>query len=86
MLGFPGGSDGKASAQNVGDPNSIPRSGRSPAEGNGNPLQYSLPRKFHGWRSLVGNSPWGHKESDMTEQLFTFHINAGREIGHKYVD
>ena len=25
--------------------------------------------KFHGWRSLVGYSPWGHKESDTTEQL-----------------
>ena len=39
--GFPGGSDVKASAYNVGDPTSIPRSGRSPGEGNGNPLQYS---------------------------------------------
>ena len=38
---FPGGSDGKASAYNVGDPGSIPGSGRSPGEGNGNPLQYS---------------------------------------------
>ena len=38
---FPGGSDGKASACNVGDPGSIPRLGRSPGEGNGNPLQYS---------------------------------------------
>ena len=38
---FPGGSDGKASACNVGDPGSIPGLGRSPGEGNGNPLQYS---------------------------------------------
>ena len=38
---FPGGSDGKASAYNVGDPGSIRGSGRSPGEGNGNPLQYS---------------------------------------------
>ena len=38
---FPGGSDGKASAYNVGDQGSIPGSGRSPGEGNGNPLQYS---------------------------------------------
>ena len=38
---FPGGSDGKTSAYNVGDPGSIPGSGRSPGEGNGNPLQYS---------------------------------------------
>ena len=37
--GFPGDSDGKASACNAGDPGSIPGSGRSPGEGNGNPLQ-----------------------------------------------
>ena len=40
FLGFHGGSDGKASACNAGDPGSIPGSGRSPEEGNGNPLQY----------------------------------------------
>ena len=40
-LRFPGGSDAKASVYNVGDPGSIPGSGRSPGEGNGNPLQYS---------------------------------------------
>ena len=40
-LDFPGGSDGKASAYNAGDLGSIPGSGRSPGEGNGNPLQYS---------------------------------------------
>ena len=40
-LGFPGGSDGKASAHNAGDQGSIPGSGRSPGEGNGHPLQYS---------------------------------------------
>ena len=39
--GFPGGSDGKASAYNVGDLGLIPGLGRSPGEGNGNPLQYS---------------------------------------------
>ena len=38
---FPGGSDGKASACNVGDPGSIPELGRSPGKGNGKPLQYS---------------------------------------------
>ena len=37
---FPGGSDGKASVYNAGDPGSIPELGRSPGEGNGNPLQY----------------------------------------------
>ena len=38
-MDFPGGSDGKASIYNVGDPGSIPGLGRSPGEGNGNPLQ-----------------------------------------------
>ena len=38
---FPGGSDGKVSACNAGHPGSIPGWGRSPGEGNGNPLQYS---------------------------------------------
>ena len=41
ILGFPSGSDGKASVYNAGDPGSIPGLGRSPAEGNGSPLQYS---------------------------------------------
>ena len=40
-LCFPGGSNGKASAYNAGDLGSIPGSGRSSGEGNGNPLQYS---------------------------------------------
>ena len=41
VLGFPGGSDSKASARNAGDLGSIPGLGRLPGEGNGNPLQYS---------------------------------------------
>ena len=40
-MGFLGGSEVKAFAWNEGDPGSIPGSGRSPGEGNGNPLQYS---------------------------------------------
>ena len=44
-MDFPGGSDGKASAYNVGDLGSIPGSGRAPGEGNGNPLQYSCLEK-----------------------------------------
>ena len=63
---FPGGSDGKLSAYNVGDPGSIPGWGRRPGEGNGNLLQY-LPGKSHGWRSLVGYSPWGCKDLDVTD-------------------
>ena len=43
MQGFPGGSEVKASASNAGDPGLIPVSGRSPGEGNGNPLQCSCP-------------------------------------------
>ena len=39
--GFPGGSAGKESTYSAGDPSSTPRLGRSPGEGNGNPLQYS---------------------------------------------
>ena len=69
--GFPGGSEVKASASNAGGPGSIPGSGRSPGEGNGNPLQYSclenpmeggtwwtvfLPGQSHACRSLVGYS------------------------------
>ena len=59
-MGFPGGSDGKESAYNSGDLSSNLGSGRSPGEGNGNPLQYSC----------VENSvdrPRGHKGSDTTE-------------------
>ena len=41
VKGFPSSSDGKVSAYNAGDWGSIPGSGRSPGEGNGNPLQYS---------------------------------------------
>ena len=41
QLDFPGGSDGKESACNAGDLGLIPGSGRSPGEGNGNPLHYS---------------------------------------------
>ena len=61
-VGFPGGSDSKASARNAGDPGSILGSGRSPGEGNGNPLQYPC----------LENSTdrlWGHKELDTTERL-----------------
>ena len=42
ISGFLGGSEVKASVCNVGDPGPIPGSGRSPGEGNGNPLQYSF--------------------------------------------
>ena len=70
---FPGDSDSKESACNVGDPGSIPGLGRSPGGGHGNPLQDSCLENHHGQRSLVGYSPRGHKESDMTLQLTHTH-------------
>ena len=65
------GSDGKVPALpcNVGDPGSIPGSGRSPGERKWQPTPVFLPGKLCGQRSLVGYSPWGGKESDTTEQL-----------------
>ena len=71
--GFPGGSEVKASAWNVGDPGSIPRLGRSPGEENGNPLRYSCLENPHWQRNLAGYSPWGPKESGMTEWPSTAH-------------
>ena len=58
---FPGGSDGKASDYNVGDPGLIPGLGRSSGEGNGNPLQYSC------LENPMDGGAWGCKESDMTK-------------------
>ena len=68
--GFPGGSEVKASASNVGDPCSIPESGRSSGEGNGNPLQYScLENPMDGGAWWATFNPRDHKESDTTERL-----------------
>ena len=69
ILGFPGGAVVKnppANAGNVRDGDSIPGLGRSPGVGNGL-TAVLLPVKFHRQRSLAGYSPWGGKESDMTE-------------------
>ena len=55
-VGFPGGSDGKESTCNAGESGSISGSGRSPGEGNGNPLQYSYledPMDRGAWRTAV---------------------------------
>ena len=73
---FPGGSDGKASACNAGDPGLIPGSGRSPVEGNGNLLQ-----RF----CLENPMDRGCKESDTTERLhFTSHVYIHVHDIHKY--
>ena len=63
--GFPGGSDGKASARNVGDQGSIPGLGRSPGKGSGNPLQYSCLENSMGggaWWAIqsMGSQRVGH--------------------------
>ena len=65
-MGFPGSSDGKESACNTGDLDSIPGPGKSPGEGHDNPLQYSC------LENSMDRGAWkakghGHKESDMTE-------------------
>ena len=67
--GFPGGSDGKASAYNAGDLGSIPGSGRSPGRRKWQPTPVFLPGESREQMSLIGYSPWGSKKSDTTEQL-----------------
>ena len=56
-------------AGDVRDAGSIPGLGRSPGGGHGNPLRYSCLEISMDKRSQVGYSPWGLKESDMTEPL-----------------
>ena len=74
-LGFLGGSDGKEPACIVGDLGSIPGLGIYPAGGHGNSLQYSRLENPHGQSSLLGYSPWSHKESETTERLSTAQCN-----------
>ena len=62
--------EGKELACDAGGAGSVPGSGRCPGERNGYPLQDPC-LEFHGQRSLVGYSPWGLKESDVTEHLST---------------
>ena len=68
LKGFPGGSYSKEYACNVGDPDLISRLGRSPGEGNGNPLQNSCLEnsmdRGDWWATVLGS-----QESDTTEQL-----------------
>ena len=52
-----------------GRPGFDPWVGKIPWRRKWHPTPVPLPRKFHGWRSLVGYSPWGRKESDRTERL-----------------
>ena len=74
---FPSGAVVKKATFNAGDLGLIPGSGRSPGEGNGNPLQYFClenPMDGGAWWATV---PWGHKESDTAERLhFTLSSNC----------
>ena len=63
-----------ANAGDVRDSDSIPGSRRPPGGGNGNPLEYSCLENPHGQSSLVGYSPWGHKELGTTEQSTAQHV------------
>ena len=75
---FPGSSDSQVSAYNAGDPGSIPGSGRSPGEGNGNPLQYScLENSMDGeawWATVHGVTKSRTRLSDFT--FFHFHCSS----------
>ena len=73
-MDFHGGSDGKEYACNVGDPGSIPGSGRPAWRREWQPTMVFLPGEFHGQRSLEGYSPRGHKESDTTEATNTMNL------------
>ena len=74
---FKGSSDGKASANNAGDPGSIPGLEKTPGEGNGSPLQYScLENPMDGgawWAAVHGVAKSRTRLSDLT---FTFHFHA----------
>ena len=72
IQGFPGGSDGKESAHSAEDLGSVPGLGRSPGGGPSNPLQYSCLENPHKQRSLVGYSPWGLKESRLSNKPSTW--------------
>ena len=78
---FPGGSEAKASAWNVGDPGSIPGSGRSPGEGNGNPRQYCcLENPMDGgawWATVYGDAKSRTGLSGFTYQSLITHLLTG---------
>ena len=75
LVSFPGGSVDKETACNARRPGLDPWVGKIPWRRKWQPTPVSLPGEFHGQRSLAGYSPWGFKESDMTEQL-NQHTNA----------
>ena len=92
QVDFPGGTEGKVSACNAGDPGSIPGSGRSPGEGNGNPLQYSClenPMDRGAWwatvhgvaksRTQLSNFTFFHFPYDKSKHVGLRRSTQGRE-------
>ena len=81
-LGFPGGSAAKESDCNAGDLASIPRLGRSPEEGNSNPLQYPFffpPLQYSCLENLLGRGAWRatvHRVVKSLTQLSNFHFTS----------
>ena len=73
--GFSGGSVGKQPICNAGLVGSIPGSGRPPWRKVWQPTSVFLPGKYHGQRSLVGYSPWGRSQRDMTEATEHTHVH-----------
>ena len=74
---FPGSPNGKASARNAEDQGSIPGSGRSSGEGNGNPLQYSClenPIDGGAWEAAVHGV--AKSRTQLSDFTFTFHFHA----------
>ena len=67
---------GKESAYNARNMGSIPGCSKMPWRSKWQPAPLFLPGKFHGQRSLVGYSPWGHKESDKTEVTEQYHLDS----------
>ena len=84
VMSFSGDSDGKASAYNAGDPGSIPGSGKSPGEGNGNPFQYSClenPMDRGAWWATVhGVAKSQTRLSDFTHT----HTHTHTQVGHSF--
>ena len=82
-IDVPGGSDGKASAYNAGDPGLIPGLGRSPGEGNGNPLRYSC------LENLMDRGAWWAAVHGVTKnrtKLSNFTFNGETDIENRLLD
>ena len=77
---------GKESACSAGDEGSIPRLGRSPGEGLGNPVQYSCLKNSMDREACGLWQPWGHQESDTTEQLVLMLSRSKDDSSHTISD